>query len=457
MYNALMRMTMGEHVAGWVVCLVVAVNVQALLPAVEPNDLPPLNTLGTQLYQGMMGGLYADGRNEPWGEHAAALRRVGASIVPLDADGNPDPHGKIAVVGIGASVCVQIFAKLEELAPQADGVRPQIVFVNCAKGGQDVNKIADPAGRYWSQAEAALERAGVTPRQVQVAWYQSDDLRDQRADFPGRPKRLKESIADNLRQAREHFPNLRLCYHSARHTTAFMPNKSGSEKHAEPRPYLVGWAVKWLIEEQAAGQRADLRFEGDRSVMPLCAWATYFWTMGDRPRQDGYRWSSDDVGADGVHLSPTGQTRVAQELLDFWRNDPYAKIWFAADGRAESGKADGRNAEGKHGKAPASKAPPGGSSAGRFPKEAGPNEPAWIVNGMNKMPKLQRLLGTTENVRAVVRDTQGKEITEIQDVFHKHTDLNQLVGTGAYRLEFFDAASQRIKLTQEVGDTVHLK
>ena len=302
-----------------------------IVTAEEP--LVPLNVISQGTYCGYVGGLYAEGRNEPWGTHADALKRMTEQVQPLDLQGRSDPRGKIVIAGIGASVCRQIFAELEKQIPAQDSLNPSVVVVNCAAGGQDVNKIADPSQRYWKQAEKALVARGVSAPQVQVVWYQSDDLRDQRDDFPGRPQRLKDQFAGQLRLLREHFPNVRLCYFSARHTTAFMPDKAAKAKHGEPRPYHNGWAVKWLIEEQTAG-RADLRFEGEDAVAPLAAWATYFWTDGDKPRPDGYHWTRDDVVADGVHLSESGRKRVARELLDFWRNDPFARTWFAPGAKA---------------------------------------------------------------------------------------------------------------------------
>ena len=203
---------------------------------VTGTDLVPLNALATGTYRGFTGGLYAGGRNEPNGAHAEALRKMSALIRPLNKEGRPDPAGKIVVVGIGASVCRQIFDALEELGPTAEGKRPEVVFVNCAKGGHDVHKISDPQRRYWESAQAAVLKAGLSPAQVQVAWYQSDDLLDTRDDFPGRPQRLKEAIARNMREAKEHLPNLRICYHSARHTTAFMPDTAARKNHGEPRP-----------------------------------------------------------------------------------------------------------------------------------------------------------------------------------------------------------------------------
>ena len=115
----------------------------ATAPAAEPPV--PLTVLGTDKYQGYVGGLYADGRNDPWGPHAYALRRMTARVQPLDRDGKPDSKGKIVVAGIGASVCKQIFAEMESHVGAMANVNPAVVVVNCAVGGQDTNRIADPA------------------------------------------------------------------------------------------------------------------------------------------------------------------------------------------------------------------------------------------------------------------------------------------------------------------------
>jgi hypothetical protein len=432
------------------------------LAAEQPAELVPLNTLRTGTYRGFVGGLYADGRNEPWGAHAEALRGETAAVRPLDREGRPDPAGKIVVLGVGASVCNQIFAAIESLAPSTSGINPAVVFVNGARGGQDVNKIADPSGRYWTQAKATLTAKGLSPAQVQVAWYQSDDLRDQRDDFPGRPQRLKQSIAENLRLLRQHFPNVRICYHSARHTTALGVVEGAKDKHGEPRPYYVGWAVKWLIEEQVAG-RDELRFAQSNAVMPLAAWAGYFWTAGDKTRDDGYRWTRDDVVADGVHLSDSAKVRVAGELLTFFRSDPYAKTWCATPQSTSVGAA----AEKPPAAVSASQMQPAAALASPLPsaatselpirKSTHPDDPGWIVNGKDKIPKLQRLLITTENVRAVVSDLEGKQLAEIKDVFHKRTNLNSLLGPGQYQLQFFDKDNRPIKLSQEVAEILRLK
>src|SRR5262249_11360012 len=110
--------------------------------------LRPLTSRGEGTYHGFVGGLYPHGQNEPTGEIAAALRRMSERVEPLDPEGRRDPRGKIVVVGIGASVCRQIFAELETQVPTLAGVNPAVMVVNCAGRGQDVNKIADASQRY---------------------------------------------------------------------------------------------------------------------------------------------------------------------------------------------------------------------------------------------------------------------------------------------------------------------
>ncbi len=410
-----------------------------LMRAASADDAPPpspLTELGSAKYLGFTGGLYPGGANDPQGAQADALRKMSSAIRPVDKDGRPDEKGRIVLVGIGASVCRQIFDVLDKTETHGP-----VAFVNCAKGGHDVGKISDPARKYWESAEDTVEKAGFSPAQVQVAWYQSDDLRDTRTDFPGRPQRLQESIAKNMRELKQHFPNVRICYHSARHTTAFAPDKGAKEKHGEPRPWHAGWSVKWLIEDQTAG-KAGLAFEGADAKVPLIAWSTYFWTDGDKPRQDGYHWTRDMNVADGVHLTDAGKTRAANELLAFWRTDSFARTWFAPEMVADKAAAPS-----------ARDAKPQVIAA----QNLKPGEPALLINGKSKFAKLERLLATTEPVRLVAFDMSGKQILEIEDVFRKRTELNSLLGSGEFRLQFLSKDGQRIKMTMDVPDVVKLK
>lgn len=404
------------------------------VPAAENTSLVPLNELGGGEFHGFKGGLYAGGKNEPQGAHAEALKARGARIQPLDAEGKPAPKGGIVIAGLGASVCRQVFAQLEQSGAQTAGIHPAVKFVNCAVGGADVNKMADE--RYWTKALQALTAQGVTPAQVQVVWFQSDDLRDQRDDFPGRAQRLQASLAAQMKLIARHFPNAQLCYHSARHTTAFMPEGEGKSKHAEPRPYHVGWAVKWLVESADNGKDAA----------PLAAWAGYFWTNGDKPRADGYRWTPDMQVADGIHLSEAGQQRVAKELCDFWSHDAFAKTWFTKAGAAPISDKPVPEPETRM------KAQVAAAQALK------PGESALLINGKSKFAKLERLLATEEPVRLVVYDVKdNKELLVVEDAFHKRTDLNEKLGSGEFRIHFLGKDGQRLPMTMKVPDVVKIK
>ncbi len=84
-------------------------------------------------------------------------------------------------------------------------------------------------------------------------------------------------------------------------------------------------------------------------------------------------------------------------------------------------------------------------------------DPAWIANGKDKLPKLQRVCGTTDNVRAVFFDMKGVKVAEIKDVFHEHTDVNKLLGAGEFTFQFYDKDGNLLKSTGELKEAVRLK
>ena len=67
--------------------------------------LPPLVDLGPeQTYNGQEGGLYPGGSNVRPAAHDAAGQKIAHGIVPLGADGKPDPvNGKIVIMPVSVS------------------------------------------------------------------------------------------------------------------------------------------------------------------------------------------------------------------------------------------------------------------------------------------------------------------------------------------------------------------
>jgi hypothetical protein len=133
---------------------------------------------------------------------------------------------------------------------------------------------------------------------------------------------------------------------------------------------------------------------------------------------------------------------VAGELLAFWRTDPFARTWFDPKAGADAAPVPS-----------AKNAKPQVVAA----QNLKPGEAALLINGKSKFAKLERLLATTGPVRLVAFDMSGKQVLEIEDVFHKRTDLNSLLGSGEFRLHFLGQDGQRIKMTMDVPDVVRLK
>ena len=61
---------------------------------------------------------------------------------------------------------------------------------------------------------------------------------------------------------------------------------------------------------------------------PWLAWGAYLWANGTKPRSDGLVWQCSDTQSDGTHPSATGQEKVAELLLKFFKVDQTANTWF---------------------------------------------------------------------------------------------------------------------------------
>ena len=151
-----------------------------------------------------------------------------------------------------------------------------------------------------------------------------------------------------------------------------------------------------------------------------------FWTDRDTPRPDGYRWTRDDVVADGIHLSESARVRVAGELLAFFSGDPFADVVRQAPRRT----------------APT----------------ASVEEPAWIVNGKDKRPKLSACSGAIRlrcALSCVISRANGWPRSRIS--FTRGSTSTCWSARGDYKIEFLDREGKPIKLSQEVGEVLKLK
>lgn len=289
-------------------------------------QLPPLDELGTGKFMGRTGGLYPNGRNIMPAEFMADAIMAAQKVQPVNAAGMPDANGKIGLVTIGASTVAMFSDAISENIYQRPGIQEAIVFVNGGVGGQDLNKIYDQQGKYWQTVESRVAQAGLTNEQVQIVWLQEDDLRNTTSSFPDRADMLVEEFIYAIQKLKVRYPNLQIIYLTARHTTDYMP-ADAKDKHKEPRAYLNGWAMKFLIEEQINGNK-ELAYKGEKVKAPLLMWGPYFWTQGEKPRSDGYSFTPDMTTPDGVHPNDKGKVKVANDILQFWESDPVSQIWY---------------------------------------------------------------------------------------------------------------------------------
>jgi hypothetical protein len=295
------------------------------------GPLVPINDLGTGYYLGAEeGGLYADGSNVRPADHDASGVNLAQGIQPLDSNGNPSPTGKYVFLSIGESCAQQPFAEFLTLASADPSKNPNLVIVNGATGGATATDLALAKNNFWNVIiNDDLPNAGVTPKQVAIAWV-NDVNGGPYGTFPGDMTKLTgdfESIAQNLLAK---FPNIKLAYFSSINYTGYSNGLKNLSN--EPWSYEAGFAVKNAIQDQINGN-ANLNFNPlDGPVLaPWIDWGPYYWANGMLPRSDGLVWTCQDLQNDGTHpSSPVGRLKVATQLLNYLKSDDTASIWFLA-------------------------------------------------------------------------------------------------------------------------------
>lgn len=296
----------------------------------DTSHLKPLNELGEGKYQGFSGGLYPDGKNERPREHEAAGLKLAAQVQPLNAEGQPDPNGKIVLLSVGMSNTSQSSQGFSQSLALAKGKNPKLLFVNGAQGGMTAAAIQSLEERrgaqYWAEVDNRLKQAGVSREQVQAVWIKQADAGPSQG-FPKYAQTLEEELGRIVRLIAERFPNAHLCYLSSRTYGGYATTRLNPEPYA----YESAFAVKWLIEKQIRGE-ADLNYDPARGPVksPWLSWGPYLWANGETKRDDGFSYARDDFVGDGTHQSPSGQRKVGKLLLDFFTSDATTKSWFLA-------------------------------------------------------------------------------------------------------------------------------
>ena len=291
--------------------------------------LKPLTEMGDEKYQGFSGGLYPEGRNARPESHEAAGTRLARQVRPLDAEGKPDPAGKIVLLSIGMSNTSQASQGFGRWLNDEEELNPRFVFVNGAQGGMTAAAIQDPedGGRgttYWATVDRRLEQAGVTRKQVQAVWIKQADAGPTQG-FPQYARQLQAELRRIVQLVSQRFPKCRLAYLSSRTYGGYATTR------LNPEPYALesGFSVKWLIEQQLEGS-PELNFCPEKGPVksPWLSWGPYLWANGSTPRADGFSYERADFAADGTHQSPSGQRKVGKLMLDFFKTDSSTRSWF---------------------------------------------------------------------------------------------------------------------------------
>ncbi len=239
---------------------------------------------------------------------------LGATVQPLDNDGEPSPAGKIVLLSIGISNASREFSQFIRLADADARKNPSLLLIDAARNGADATLIAEREGDYWRHVDRQLQRGEVTAGQVQAVWLKTA-LAYQSQGFPEKARTLQGELRSILQILGPKFPQLKLIYFSSRTYGGY----SEIDLSPEPIAYESAFAVKWLIEEC---------INTPNNSLPWVSWGPYLWADGMTPRSDGFLWERSDFEADGVHPSGRGMLKVANQLLDFFVSDPSARAWF---------------------------------------------------------------------------------------------------------------------------------
>ncbi|MCX7886929.1 MAG: hypothetical protein N3B01_06715 [Verrucomicrobiae bacterium] len=340
---------------------------QASPPApVNTNNwsaLVPITDM-TAPYKGEDGGLYSGGRNSPPEPHYTAYLKESKKIQPLDAEGRPSATGKIGLISIGfsnPSIEWEHFKRTADADPQKS---PHVVIVNGCMGGRSavmwawdganllpkaeqerLDKAMDllrmPKGvrrntgmekDTWPTLAKRIQQAGLTPKQVQVCWLKHVEANPKPlGEFPAHARALQADIIAILQIARHYYPNLRVVFLSSRTFGGWSGRESGSP---EPYAYESGFGTRWVVQSQMRGD-IDLNYDPSRGrvVAPLVVWGPYLWACGNIPRKlDGLTWTLQDVRTDRLHPSENGCKKTTALLLNFFKTDAGATLWFLKAG-----------------------------------------------------------------------------------------------------------------------------
>lgn len=291
----------------------------------------PITELGNNTYKGSMGGLYPNGKNEMPISYLSEGKMIARTIVNLNKSGIADAKGKIVFIGVGASNPRTEFNAFASRVDSSRNRNQNVVLVNTCIGGQGVQKMNESTDNYWKTAQKQFDSLGLSFSQVQIAWVETDNTQAADTVFPRAPLALVQDLKKLLYTMQEKFPNLKLCYFSARAYSGWVDisqNANIGKGLLAPRDYFNGWAVKWLIDS-AIQKKQNFDFWSNSKSMAMPIYANYSYTNGSQVRNDGFSFQCNtDLGGDGLHLSATGEQKIGELMYQFFLRDSISHYWL---------------------------------------------------------------------------------------------------------------------------------
>ncbi len=311
------------------ICICTIVNAQKDCSH-DNTGLVPITDLGLSTYRGFTGGLYPGGSNERPAEYLEACIQHVQNITPMDISGNADEDGRIVMLGIGASNPGAEFNKFMEISSYFEPRNDKLSLVNGCVPSMGIQDMNYTGADYWGNVIDILESYDLSAEQVQIVWIEEENTEVGDTTFPGAAQALVTDFHFLLQAIKIIFPNTQICYVTARAYAGYADPSAEELTNGLkfPRDYYNGWGLKWFMEN-VINHELGYSYEGPTAEIPLVTWGSYHWTDGSVERMDGLSLiCEDDVAEDGLHLSGTGEIKMGQLMLDYFKTDTTAKYWF---------------------------------------------------------------------------------------------------------------------------------
>jgi hypothetical protein len=137
---------------------------------------------------------------------------MAAQIVPRNAQGAPDPAGRIVFMSLGMSNAVIHWTAFQQLVAGDPLRNPKLKLFQGAQGGVPVEEMDEPTDLYWTTTlPQKMAQAGITPQEVQVVWFLQANSHPTGA-LPAARAEPAGADGDCLRILEDVCPNVRIAY-----------------------------------------------------------------------------------------------------------------------------------------------------------------------------------------------------------------------------------------------------